>query len=184
MKALGIIDLPYGDLGEASTKRSRGEPASATGRPDPGPTGNGSGPPSSELVESPTKRTSKKARASRGSGQIDVTCTTGARHRTFQERPILSRYWWQFQETCTDVHAICFGPPLGSFQKPLERCSEDLAARLAPQNATDIGKIVPWTSQPTVPGELGRNFLARTQWNFGWMLGAYLACKMPWRTVR
>ena len=69
------------------------------------------------------------------------------------------------------MHAICFGPSLGSFRKPLERCSEVLAARSAPQNATDIGRNVPWASQPTVPGELGRSFSARTQWNFGWMLG-------------
>ena len=69
------------------------------------------------------------------------------------------------------MHAICFGPSLGSFRKPSERCSEVLAARSAPQNATDIGRNAPWASQPTVPGELGRNFSARTQWNFGWMLG-------------
>ena len=61
------------------------------------------------------------------------------------------------------MHAICFGPSLGSFRRPLERCSEVLAARSAPQNATDIGRNVPWASQPTVPGELGRNFSARTQ---------------------
>ena len=30
-------------------------------------------PPSSELVTSPTKRTSKKARVSRGAGPVDVT---------------------------------------------------------------------------------------------------------------
>ena len=26
----------------------------------------------------------------------DITCTTGAQHRTLKERPILSGYWWQF----------------------------------------------------------------------------------------
>ena len=31
------------------------------------------------------------------------------------------------------MHAICFGPPLGSFRKPLERCSEVLAARSGPK---------------------------------------------------
>ena len=29
-----------------------------------------------------------------------------------------------------------------------------------------------------------KKFFSPNQWNFGWMLGAYLACKMPWRTVR
>ena len=31
------------------------------------------------------------------------------------------------------MHAICFGPSLGSFRKPLERCSEVLAARSGPK---------------------------------------------------
>ena len=70
------------------------------------------------------------------------------------------------------------------FEKPLERCSEVLAARSAPPSTTDIGRNVLWTSQLTVPRELGRNFLAGIQWDFGWMLGAYLSCKMPWRTIR
>ena len=73
VETLGTIDLPYGDLEEASAKRSRGEPASATTRPEQVPTANGSGPPSSKLVMSLTKQTSKKARVSRGAGPIDVT---------------------------------------------------------------------------------------------------------------
>ena len=36
VETLGTIDLPYGDLGEASTKRSRGEPASMTPSTEPG----------------------------------------------------------------------------------------------------------------------------------------------------
>ena len=36
MEPLGTIDLPYGDLGEAGAKRSRGEPTSTTTRPSRG----------------------------------------------------------------------------------------------------------------------------------------------------
>ena len=72
VETLGTIDLPYGDLEEASAKRSRGEPASATTRPERGPTANGLAPPSSELVTSSTKGTSKMARVSCGVGPIDV----------------------------------------------------------------------------------------------------------------
>ena len=74
MEALGTIDLPYGDLGEAGAKRSRGEPALTTMRPDLGPAESGSkAPQSSDLVTSPAKRTSKKARVSRGAVPVDVT---------------------------------------------------------------------------------------------------------------
>ena len=44
------------------------------------------------------------------------------------------------------------------FSKTLGKMLGSWAARSAPQNATDIGRNVPWASQPTVPGELGRNF--------------------------
>ena len=47
-----------------------------------------------------------------------------------------------------------------------------LAARSAPQNATDIGRNVPWASQPTVPGELGRNFQPERS-------GTLVACLVP-----
>ena len=74
VEAMCTINFPYGDLEEAGAKRSRGEPTSTTPGPEPGPTASGSRrPPSSELVTSPTKRTSKKARVSRGAGPIHVT---------------------------------------------------------------------------------------------------------------
>ena len=44
------------------------------------------------------------------------------------------------------------------FSKTLGKMLGSFGSQIGSQNATDIGRNVPWTSQPTVPGELGRNF--------------------------
>ena len=65
MEPLGSIDFLYGGVEEAGAKRTRPEPEpAASGYRLPTP---------AEPLTSPTKRTSKKARVSRGAGPVDVT---------------------------------------------------------------------------------------------------------------
>ena len=49
------------------------------------------------------------------------------------------------------------------FLKSLGKMLGSFGSQIGSQSATDIGRNVPWASQPTVPGELGRNF----RWDFG-----------------
>ena len=43
------------------------------------------------------------------------------------------------------------------FSKTLGKMLGSFGSQIGSQHATDIGRNVPWTSQPTVLGELGRN---------------------------
>ena len=51
------------------------------------------------------------------------------------------------------------------FSKTLGKMLGSFASKIGSQNATDIGRNVPWTSQPTVLAELGRSFLGSILWS-------------------
>ena len=97
--------------------------------------------PESSASEVPISSTGVK----RGRAALDSGAPSGKRRKKTSRSPYVG--WSGGGLGDQGSLPLRLGKMLGSF-----------GSQIGSQNATDIGRNLPWASQPTVPGELGRNF--------------------------